>query len=462
MDPSDFSRGSIWAMEAKRLEALCDGYQELVASADLSRLQKEFRASGGPDGERDYRLVDGAAVISITGPISKRPTFFSWFFGGTDMVTLTRLVSEALADADADAVVLDIDSPGGTLGGLEAFADLVFAAREKKPVAAFANGMMASAAYWTGSAAALILAENTAEVGSIGVLQVHYDLSEMDKKIGIKRTFLSSAPFKVLGNSAEPLSQPAREMIQGELDYLHGLFADTVARHRGMTADAAASIADGRIYIGRQALDAGLIDGIGDLDAAVQTALSLADSGKTIFTFLAEEKTMDKITLETLRADAPDLVAQLRDEGRAEAARESETKTAEAVTAESVRILGLAAVMFGEEDGAKFTALVESGITVDQYKAVKGASGDKEEKAGEELKARILAELQNEDKVNLGPDGKPLAASCDDDFMALVEEYRTKRNYTKGAAIQAVAASHPEAHQEWLKKAQSGQHLKAV
>ena len=83
---------------------------------------------------------------------------------------LTPILSAAVADDDVQAILLDIDPPGGQISGTDAFSDLVYQTWQKKPVVAFGNGVMASGAYWIGSAASRVIVDRTAQVGSIGML----------------------------------------------------------------------------------------------------------------------------------------------------------------------------------------------------------------------------------------------------------------------------------------------------
>lgn len=112
-------------------------------------------------------------------------------------------------------------------------------------------------------------------VNAAGVITVHYDYSKSDEAQGVKRTFMAAGRYKALGNNAEPLGDVARAEIQSRLDYLYTLFVDTVARNRAADRDTVLStMAEGRQFIGRQALDVGLVDQIGTMETAMEAALS--------------------------------------------------------------------------------------------------------------------------------------------------------------------------------------------
>ena len=121
---------------------------------------------------------------------------------------------------------------------------------------------MASAGVWIGTAADRVLITNKTDiVGSIGVVTQHIDRSERNRKMGIKVTEIFSGKFKRIASDHAPLSEDGREVIQAHLDYIYTIFVETVAEYRGVTVDdVLARMADGRQFIGQQAIDAGLVD----------------------------------------------------------------------------------------------------------------------------------------------------------------------------------------------------------
>lgn len=277
-----------WAITPEKLEQIHAVYRarlmdDPVDPAFLAGLLSphliQNDPSRPPDDPPPYQVVDGVAIIPVRGIIARRMNLMTQISGGVSTELLLRDFAAALADPEVLAIVLDVDSPGGAPGGVETITNAIYAARGSKPVVTFATDMMASAAYWIGSAAETVIAETTSVVGSIGVLTVHTDYSRADEKQGVTRTYLTAGRYKALGNDAEPLSMEARQEIQARLDYIYTMFVNTVARNRGVDADTVlSSMADGRTFIGRQALDVGLIDALGTIDTAVTTALSQAET----------------------------------------------------------------------------------------------------------------------------------------------------------------------------------------
>jgi signal peptide peptidase SppA len=378
MDITDFSRGQCWGIIPEQFEILQRKFGELNITAP--NMEKFFAKI--PETRNDYTVLDGVAVIPITGAITKRSSLYSYFFNGSSLDNLAEVLRQALSDPAVRAIVLDIDSPGGTVNGVAAMAAEIFASRAEKPIVAFGNGFLASAAYWLGSAANAVIVDQTADVGSIGVLMIHYDYSEMDKRIGLKTTYLTAGKYKALGNDSEPLSQEAIEVFQKELDYIYGIFAADVAEHRDVSVEQVfADMADGRIFIGRQAVDAGLADMVGTIDTAIEMAVSLASERKTQIiktggmlpgkenVMFGKDKTVTPSTVEELVQLFPQLCETIRNQG-AKSINVDEI-AAQAVAGERARIGALCAVQFGEDAGAKFQTICASGITAEQLKAVK-------------------------------------------------------------------------------------------
>ena len=191
---------------------------------------------------------------------------------------------------------------------------------------------MASAAYWIGSAANQVIVERTAQVGSIGVLYMHYDWSKYDAEMGLKVTVITSGKYKAIGNNAEPLSDDARAIIQAEMDQIYDLFIETVARNRGVSTEKVlVDMADGRVFIGQQAVEAGLADQTGSFEDALEAAVDLIPAqsglyyyqsrigatapGKEHSAMSGKQEFMAPKTTGELTAMFPELAAGLRQEG---------------------------------------------------------------------------------------------------------------------------------------------------
>ena len=230
-----------------------------------------------------YDVIDGVAVLPIEGVIAKRANLFSQISGGVSTELVGRDVRAALNDASVHSIILSIDSPGGTVDGTQALAATISAAKAIKPVVALASGTMASAAYWIGSAAqAVYIADATTLVGSIGVVASHKDISGAETQAGIKTTEVYAGQYKRVASSYAPLTDAGRQSIQDQVDYTYSLFVADVAKQRGISEKTVLKdMADGRVFMGQQAVDAGLVDGVSTLDALVAQLNADRSSGQS-------------------------------------------------------------------------------------------------------------------------------------------------------------------------------------
>ncbi len=141
-------------------------------------------------------MYGGVAIIPIHGLLTKRRELFSSIFGTTSYEEIFEAISSALTDEKVEKILLDIDSPGGEVGGLFDLVDFIYNARIQKPIYAFANDHAFSAAYAIASTASKIFVNRVSGVGSIGVIATHVDVSEADKKEGIRYTTIFAGEKK--------------------------------------------------------------------------------------------------------------------------------------------------------------------------------------------------------------------------------------------------------------------------
>lgn len=215
------------------------------------------------------------AVIPIYGVIDRHPQSL-----GTSTERIGAMVDQAMARSDIEGILFDVDSPGGTVGGTPELAAKIFAARGKKPMLALANGLMASAAYWIGSAADEVWVTPSGDVGSIGVYTVHEDWSESLKQDGVKVTPISYGKYKLEGAPWEPLSDEARERLQARVDAAGTWFTKDVAAHRGDTPAAVrAGYGQGRVLSAKEAVTEKLADKVGTFAEAVTRLSKMVKRG---------------------------------------------------------------------------------------------------------------------------------------------------------------------------------------
>lgn len=220
------------------------------------------------------------AVLPIMGVIHRRANLMSETSGGVTTERLSRAFSSALADPQIGSVLLHVDSPGGQASGIQELGDLIYSARGVKPVVAVADGYAASAAYWLATAAEEMFISPSSEVGSIGAVLAHQDISAMEELDGIKTTLIYAGEHKVFGNEHAPLSDEDRGYLQEMVDRSNDQFVTSVARHRGVTkAVVNSSFGQGLMFGAKDAVRLGMADRVGTVDDAVARAVQLARRG---------------------------------------------------------------------------------------------------------------------------------------------------------------------------------------
>lgn len=217
-------------------------------------------------GEAPYPVVDGIAVIEISGVLIHRGSWIGQSSGQTSYEGIAAQIEAAASDQTVRGVALEIDSFGGEVAGVFDLADRIRALRHDKPVWAFVAEHAFSAGYALASQADRILLPRTGAVGSIGVVVMHAELSSQLDQDGVRVTLIHSGRHKVDGNPYEPLPAEVRGDIQREIDVLRFLFADTVAAGRaGKLNQDAALATEAATYRGADAVTAGLADEVIDV-----------------------------------------------------------------------------------------------------------------------------------------------------------------------------------------------------
>lgn len=232
---------------------------------DTKAIESQLAITLGERKEKgQYDIQDGVAIIPVIGVISKEPSLFSFFFRGASTIDAALMIKDALGNSEVDSILLNVDSPGGTVDGTQELAEFIYGSRGQKPIIAYTDGMIASAAYYIASAAdSIYISGDMPHVGSIGVVTSHIDYSKQDEMYGIKETEIYAGKYKRLASFVKPLSNEGKAYLQDRVDYIYSIFVNDVAKYRGVSVeDVLENMADGRIFVGRQALNAGLIDGI--------------------------------------------------------------------------------------------------------------------------------------------------------------------------------------------------------
>lgn len=263
-----------WAILPAKLTALAEVVERHVRGEKLMPEEIEARIHGASRPADRMVSTDSnvqkVAILPLFGSIFPRANLMTEMSGATSAERFGAQFDALVNDPDVGAIILDVNSPGGQVNGVAEAANRIFEARGKKPVVAVANHLMASAAYWIGSAADEIVVTPSADIGSIGVFSVHQDVSKALENDGVKVSIIKEGKYKTEGNPYEPLADEARAAIQERVKESYDAFVEAVARHRGVAPDDVRNgYGEGRVVGSQRAIRLGMADRIETLDQTV-------------------------------------------------------------------------------------------------------------------------------------------------------------------------------------------------
>ena len=310
------------------------------------------------------KIENGVAIIPVYGVLSRKGSAGGWFEDQeASMENIESDFLKAMNNKDVSGIVLDISSPGGTVSGTTRLAQVI-RENKSKPVIAYTAGMMASAAYYIGSAADKVISDKSAMVGSIGTILTHMDYSARAAQMGVKVTHITGGKDKALANSYEPLTESGKEYLQGIVNEAYTQFKADVVLHRGEKIDIE-KVSTGRVFTASNALELGLIDQIGNIEDAIEMAKTKGEN--EMFKTLAE-----------LKEKCVDLCKEFRAEIEAELGvshkAEIETAKAQAVTdamaAEKTRVAEIEALSGQGQEKVVKTLIAEGKTVIEATKAL--------------------------------------------------------------------------------------------
>jgi len=368
--------------------------------------------------ETYMRIEKDVAIVEIMGGIGRRSGDYEM-----DLVDSEILIDDILTaalDDDVKKIILHIDSPGGTVSGTKEVVQAVKEATQYKKVIAYTDGLMASAAYWIGSAASEIFATQTAQVGSIGVVASHFDVSERYKQMGVNKTYIFNGKFKRLVNEAEPLSKDGKEYLQKMVDDIYQIFANDVATNRRVAIEDIFKL-ESAIFLAAEAKEKGLIDGI-----------------KTNF----KKEVLNQMDLKQLKADHADLYQEIYDKGIASV--DIEKIKNDAIETERKRIIEIKESAFAGQESL-IEMLISKGSTADEarkelIKAQKQSMEDGLKQISDSDPGDLGANDEPETVVAIAKDKTDAGNKLDD----ITKKIMAQKNCDYGQAFNQACAENPE------------------
>ncbi|CAJ8170740.1 peptidase S49 [Burkholderia pseudomallei] len=279
-----------WAILPERMNAICSVIARLAAERDappevMAQVRADAAQVEARRGEATARAGSGAIAVLPFYGISTQRTSPMDDVSGTGMMSIQRYTQAfraALADDSVGGILMDVDSPGGSVYGVMELANEIYQARSQKPVFAVANSLAASAAYWIASSASEFYVTPGGEVGSIGVFAAHQNLAKALEKEGVETTLVSAGKFKTEGNPFGPLTDEARAAMQSRIDAYYGAFTRGVAKNRGVdVASVREGMGEGRVLSASAAKSENMVDGVATFDDVVRKLAKAIGQGGT-------------------------------------------------------------------------------------------------------------------------------------------------------------------------------------
>jgi signal peptide peptidase SppA len=256
--------GRVWALERGILDALLRD----TAAGVISAVQRESRGAIRPP-------TPGTAVLFVGGLLEYRQSVLSAILGsGTSTAELRGTIRGLGVDKSVERIVLVVDSPGGSVEGIQELAATIRDVRRTKPVTALVDVTAASAAFWVAASATEVIVSPSGSVGSVGVYGAHEDISKAAERAGVKVTLVAAGKFKTEASPFEELGDEAKQEMQRQVDRHYRAFVDDLAMGRMINpAKVERDFGQGRMVPAADAVRLGMADRVATVEQAMQSIL---------------------------------------------------------------------------------------------------------------------------------------------------------------------------------------------
>jgi len=264
--------GDVFFCSTEYADSVCNILDRLDLNLHITKFKEIeaglFSSEEDPNNnvKKGYINSSGVAEISLSGPVTKKPTSMSDIFGGFSTIQASKAISNALKDSSIKSILLKIDSPGGSVSGVQDLADKIYAADKIKPIVCYAEDMCCSAGYWPASQARFLASNETAVLANIGGYTVITDYSKAAEKMGVHVEVIKDGKYKAIGYPGTELTDEQRAEVQRMVSGQVALFTSAVARGRNLSQSKAEKLTDGKAYIGAEAIQHGLLDRVMSYD----------------------------------------------------------------------------------------------------------------------------------------------------------------------------------------------------
>ena len=489
---------SSWAIMPSKLQSIVEFIQMKVEGVDLSPemiekitenksiVKAEILDASPVNGSAPSMGGSKVAVLPIHGTIAHRMNMMNSISGGVSTEALGRQFESLVEDPNVGTSILDIDSPGGAVSGVEELSSQIFAARDKVHIVASANSLAASAAYWLGSQAHEFVVTPSGEVGSIGVIAVHESVFRAKEEEGRDITVIKAGKFKADTSPLEPLSDEAQAFIQERLDERYDVFVSAVSQGRNVSKQTVINkFGEGRTVGAKSALSKGMVDGIETLDETIARFVGKPESFNEAVNPVVEKEVVTvgfdtnslkedaRTYVEGLEARINELEGQVKDEAPEAITEEVMSSLPESVRQELNAAKERAEEAVAKAEAAEAVAAAERESRVRRELQDKAKSlyphlpGSVEEKADmlgaieklseserESINARLAAGNKAIETLMSSEIGEATreTGSTFGKIESLATELMKSEDITKAQAVRRISQSHPSLYAEYVEE----------
>ena len=489
---------SSWAIMPSKLQSIVEFIQMKVEGVDLSPemiekitenksiVKAEILDASPVNGSAPSMGGSKVAVLPIHGTIAHRMNMMNSISGGVSTEAVGRQFESLVEAPNVGTIILDIDSPGGAVSGVEELSSQIFAARDKVHIVASANSLAASAAYWLGSQAHEFVVTPSGEVGSIGVIAVHESVFRAKEEEGRDITVIKAGKFKADTSPLEPLSDEAQAFIQERLDERYDVFVSAVSQGRNVSKQTVINkFGEGRTVGAKSALSKGMVDGIETLDETIARFVGKPESFNEAVNPVVEKEVVTvgfdtnslkedaRTYVEGLEARINELEGQVKDEAPEAITEEVMSSLPESVRQELNAAKERAEEAVAKAEAAEAVAAAERESRVRRELQDKAKSlyphlpGSVEEKADmlgaieklseserESINARLAAGNKAIETLMSSEIGEATreTGSTFGKIESLATELMKSEDITKAQAVRRISQSHPSLYAEYVEE----------
>jgi len=455
-------------------------HQSVSLKAEIFETNKSFEGAEQSTGGK-------IAVLPIHGTISHRVNMMNSISGGVSTESLGKEFAALVDNPEIGTIILDIDSPGGAVSGIEELGDQIFRARDKVKIVASANSLAASAAYWLGSQAHEFTVTPSGEVGSIGVIAVHESVFKSNEKEGKEITVIKAGKFKADNSPLELLTEEAHAAIQERVDERYETFITAIARGRNIDYQSVIDhFGEGRVVGAKSAMKKGMVDAVETLDETVArlggTPGSRAEEtrpadNQEVQVVGFDKSALDKnareyvdelesriSSLEGQNVDtksesiSDEVMSRLPDEvkNQLQAAKDrADEAVAKAEAAESLAASERQARIQRELQDKVSIQFPHLPGTVEEKARMLGAVGSLDKDSQEAITNQLLAGNKAIETLltsEVGEVTRVAANSTFDRIEKMAEELASSEGMTKAAAVRKIALSHADLYKQYVEE----------